>query len=268
MMNFSDVKLIVTDIDGTLLNSKHELNSEFYDLFRQLTSRGVLFAAASGRQYYNLLKLFDNIRNDLYFIAENGSYAVYREKDIFVQAMSTAVTKELLRTIDTIPDTYTVLCGKRKAYIAHDTPSFIERLSMYYERYEIVKDLKAVEGDQFLKIAICDLKGAEQHSYPYFINKSQELQVKVSGNIWLDLSHKLANKGVALEVLQKALNISPDQTMVFGDYLNDLEMMDRGTFSYAMENAHPEVKKAARYVTTSNDHEGVIRVLRQVAEVV
>src|SRR5690606_16152841 len=152
------------------------------------------------RQYYNLVKLFEDIRNDLYFIAENGSYAVYRENDLFVQSMSTVVTKELLRTIDTIPDTYTVLCGKKKAYIANDSPAFIERLSMYYERYEIVKDLKAVEDDEFLKIAICDLKGAEQHSYQYFKNKSQELQVKVSGNIWLDLSHKMANKGVALDV--------------------------------------------------------------------
>src|SRR5690606_33080806 len=115
---------------------------------------------------YNLVKLFDDIQHDLYFIAENGSYLVYREKDLFVQSMSPAVTKELLCTIDTIPDTYTVLCGKKKAYIANDTPSFIERLSMYYERYEVVRDLKAVRDDEFLKIAICDLKGAEQHSYP------------------------------------------------------------------------------------------------------
>jgi len=49
--------------------------------------------------------------------------------------------------------------------------------------------------------------------------------------------------------------------MVFGDYLNDLEMMHEGYFSYAMENAHDDIKKASRFITTSNDEAGVMKVL-------
>jgi len=134
---------------------------------------------------------------------------------------------------------------------------------MYYDEYEVVPDLLKVENDRFLKIAICDLAGSEANSYTFFRHKQNELQVKISGAVWLDLSHKLANKGRALKVVQKKFGISFDETMVFGDYLNDLEMMHEASFSYAMENAHPDIKKAARFLAKSNEENGVTEVLRQ-----
>ncbi len=51
--------------------------------------------------------------------------------------------------------------------------------------------------------------------------------------------------------------------MVFGDYLNDLEMMSKAHYSFAMENAHPDIKKAARYRAKSNDENGVVEMLQQ-----
>ncbi|MBC7688706.1 MAG: HAD hydrolase family protein, partial [Aquabacterium sp.] len=94
------------------------------------------------------------------------------------------------------------------------------------------------------------------------------LQVKISGHIWLDLSHKLANKGRAINVLQQKFNISPNETMVFGDYLNDLEMMQQASFSYAMENAHEDIKNAARFITKSNEEDGVTIVLQELLNAV
>jgi hydroxymethylpyrimidine pyrophosphatase-like HAD family hydrolase len=57
--------------------------------------------------------------------------------------------------------------------------------------------------------------------------------------------NKHTNKGNAIEKLQKSLNILPEQTMAFGDYLNDIEMLKNARYSYAMENAHPSVKEVA-----------------------
>ena len=53
------IKLIATDMDGTLLNSKNEIQDGFYEVFNKLEEKGIIFAAASGRQYYNLLKRFE-----------------------------------------------------------------------------------------------------------------------------------------------------------------------------------------------------------------
>ena len=64
--------------------------------------------------------------------------------------------------------------------------------------------------------------------------------------------------------LQKQLGISPDECMAFGDYLNDLELMQAVTHSYAMANAHPDLKAVCRYTAPSNDEDGVVRTIRQV----
>ncbi|MEP7108631.1 MAG: HAD family hydrolase [Ferruginibacter sp.] len=262
-MDLSKIKLVVADMDGTLLNARHELSPDFYPVFNEMKAKGILFAAASGRQYFNLLNLFETIRDDVIFIAENGSYVVYQGEDLLVQPMEQDVVKEQLLVARKIPDAYIILCGKKGAYVEDVTPRFIQNVQMYCERYEVVDDLLKVDNDRFLKIAICDMAGSEGNSYTFFRQKQDELQVKVSGSIWLDLSHKLANKGRAIEVLQKKYGITIDETMVFGDYLNDLEMMQQASFSYAMENAHPEIKNAARYLTKSNEENGVTIVLRQ-----
>ena len=261
--SLSKIKLVAADMDGTLLNAKHELSPGFYPLFEQMKSKGILFAAASGRQFWNLLKLFEPIKNEVIFIAENGSFVMYKGEEILVQAMEPGVVKELLLEARNIPGVHTILCGKRSAYVQNREPEFIKNVEMYYDKYEVVDDLLQINDDKFLKIALCDLAGSEANSYQFFKHRRDELQVKISGHIWLDLSHKLANKGRAINVLQQKFNISPDETMVFGDYLNDLEMMQQASFSYAMENAHEDIKNAARFITKSNEEDGVNIVLQE-----
>jgi Cof subfamily protein (haloacid dehalogenase superfamily) len=262
-MDFSEVKLVVADMDGTLLNSNHELPSDFHNVFEKLASKEILFAAASGRQYFNILKAFTGIEDHAIFIAENGSFVAHQGNEILVQGMDHETTRQQLIEARTFQDVFPILCGKKKAYVENNEPEFVEKFKLYYDRYEFVDDLLLVEDDEFLKIALCDLAGAESNSYQHFIKKQNYLQVKVSGKIWLDLSHPLANKGRALQVVQKKFGISRDQTMVFADYLNDLEMIRESRYSFAMENAHPDVKKAAQYSAASNDDNGVMRVLYQ-----
>jgi Cof subfamily protein (haloacid dehalogenase superfamily) len=261
-VDLSKIKLIATDMDGTLLNSKHELNPEFYSIFEKLKKKNIVFAAASGRQYHNIRNVFSAIEREMFFIAENGGYVVHQEEDILVQEMERQLTHELIQQAKSVEGTFTILCGRKRAYIDDETPFFVEHLERYYDEYAVVKSLLDVEDDQFLKIAICDISGAEGNTFKLFRERGADLQIKVSGNIWLDISHKQANKGRALHVLQERLNILPEETMVFGDYLNDVEMMQQAYFSFAMENAHPEVKAVSRFRAKSNDDNGVIEVLR------
>ncbi|MEP7144506.1 MAG: HAD family hydrolase [Ferruginibacter sp.] len=262
-MDLSKIKLVAADMDGTLLNARQELSPDFYPVFDKMKAKGLLFAVASGRQFFNLLNYFETIKDEVIFIAENGSYVVYKGEDILVQAMDPDIVMQQLLTARKIPGAYAILCGKKRAYVESVAPRFIENVEMYYDKYEVVDDLLKVDDDRFLKIAICDLAGSETNSYPFFRQMQDQLQVKISGHIWLDLSHILANKGRAIEVLQKKYGIGIDETMVFGDYLNDLEMMQQAGFSYAMENAHPDIKNAARFLTKSNEENGVTEVLKE-----
>ena len=73
-----------------------------------------------------------------------------------------------------------------------------------------------------------------------------------------------ADKGHALRAVQDTLGITAEQTMAFGDYLNDVGMLDAASFSFAMDNAHPDVRAHARFVAPSNNANGVVRTIRSV----
>lgn len=265
-MTFSDIRLVATDMDGTLLNSKHEIHESFFPVFRKLKDHGIIFVAASGRQYFNLAKALDAVKDEVIFAAENGSYVVFKDEEIHIQAIDPDITRELIVVAREIKHTYPIICGKKKAYVENDDEEFINHLKLYFERYEVVEDLLAITDDQFLKFTLCDLAGSEVNSYPHYKKYEDSLQVKVSGPIWLDISHKKANKGRAMEVLQEKFKVTSEQTMVFGDYLNDLEMLERAHYSYAMANAHPDIKKIARFIAKSNDENGVVEILSEITE--
>ena len=72
-----------------------------------------------------------------------------------------------------------------------------------------------------------------------------------------------ANKGTAIDIIQKKFNISKKETMVFGDYLNDLEMMSTGKYSFAMKNAHPLLKEHCNFTAESNNDNGVIKAIKK-----
>ena len=258
------IKFIATDMDGTLLNSNNEIHADFYPMFQSLKEKDIIFAAASGRQYYNLLERFKGIEDKMMFIAENGTFVVYKGKELIVNSLEKNIAKELIEIGRTIPNSYVILCGKNSAYIESHDERLIKQTAKYYERYKIVEDLTSIDDD-ILKVTICDFNGSENNSNNYFDEYRDKVQITVSGEIWLDMVAKGINKGVAINEIQNLLNIDYKETMVFGDYLNDLEMMSSAYHSYAMANAHDTLKKAARFIAKSNDENGVIQAIKSVA---
>jgi len=249
-------------MDGTLLNSSHEVSERFFDLFYKLKAKGVLFVAASGRQYNNIVSKLVPIKDDLIFIAENGGIVINGDEEWLHIAMDDSLKNKVLTVVENSPDMYPVLCTKNMAYIRKDHTQFVSLLQEYYTQFEYLDNLVTF-SDEVIKIAVFHEQDSEKYIYPVVRQFENESMVKVSGQQWVDLSHKDAHKGHALKEVQTRLNISPAETMVFGDYNNDLEMMGEASFSYAMANAHPNVKAVARYSTASNDDFGVELVLEK-----
>ncbi|CDM67427.1 HAD hydrolase [Clostridium bornimense] len=256
------IKFVATDMDGTLLNSNKEIHEEFYEVFKEMREKDIIFAAASGRQYYSLLETFDNIKDEMMFIAENGTFVVYKGKEIVTNSLDRDLALELINIGRKIDESYVVLCGKNSAYIESDDVRLVNEVSKYYKRYKIVDDITKI-NDEILKVTICDFKGSEENSNNYFVEYRDKAQVTVSGDIWLDITAKNINKGVAIKEIQELLGIKHEETVVFGDYLNDLEMMESGYYSYAMENAHDDLKKVARFIAKSNDENGVVEAIKE-----
>ncbi|MEY8759035.1 Cof-type HAD-IIB family hydrolase [Chryseobacterium tongliaoense] len=259
------IKLIVTDMDGTFLNSNHEMSMEFPEIYKELKKRDIIFVPASGRQMPSITRYFGDIENEIGFIAENGGYVVYKNKELFADKLQHNHIVDIIKAIREIPKARAVLSAKKYAYYETDDQDFIDFFSQYYTENQKREDLTEEVNDSAFKIAVYHPDGAEKYLYP-MLKKFEEfnLEVVVSGLHWLDIMNKNINKGNALEKLQKSLNISPQQTMAFGDYMNDIEMLKKAEYSYAMKNAHPSVKEAANFEACSNDSFGVLQTIKKI----
>lgn len=259
-----DIKLIVTDMDGTFLNSQYEVSPDFPAVYQELKKRNILFVPASGRQMPGITQYFTEIVNEIGFIAENGGYVVYQNQELYADKLEHTYVEEIIKTIREIPGARAVLSAKKKAYYESSDQEFVNYFTRYYTANQNVEDLTEEVDDDAFKIAVYHPEGSEKNLYPYLKNfEKYDLEVVVSGKYWLDIMNKNINKGNAVEKLQKLLNISPVQTMSFGDYMNDIQMLKNSKYSYAMENAHPSVKEAAAYKATSNDDFGVLETINE-----
>jgi len=263
-----DLRLIAVDMDGTLLDGDGRIPDALWPLLDRLHARGIRFAPASGRQLATLQHAFSEHLDDMVFIAENGAYVVEGDTEISSDAMDASFTASLVTRLRGLVaagrDLGVVVCGKRSAYIERADETFLAEARKYYARLETVPDLLAVD-DQILKVAIFDFAAAADTA-PALEDLRASHQVVVSGEHWIDVMNVGVNKGVALRRLQKATGITPEQTAVFGDYLNDLEMLDAASLSFAMSNAHPDVAARARYRAPSNLDHGVITTIERLID--
>lgn len=254
-----DIRLIAADLDGTLLDSRKRLPAELPDLLRALRARGIRFAPASGRQYYNLLKLFDD--ENMTYIAENGAMVFENGRCLFVDELPRALVRETIERVRELPGAFAILAGEHSAWCEDDEPVFTRNAEMYYARLTRVPDLNDV-GDRICKIAVFEQGNAEHGCWPALQALSDRAQVVLSGADWVDLMNPGVNKGGALRRLCGELGISPDECMAFGDYLNDRELLQAVTHSFAMANAHPDIRALCRHQAPSNDENGVVRSIR------
>ncbi|HSP40471.1 MAG TPA: HAD family hydrolase [Gillisia sp.] len=257
------IKLIISDMDGTLLNDDHELHPDFWKIEEELHQQEIMFAVASGRQYYNLEAKFEKLKDRMIFFAENGTHVMHKGKELFINKLETAAAHRFVRLGRDLPGVQVVLCCKNTAYVESRDEDFISEIKQYYERLEFIEDLTSVEND-ILKVTICDWDGVENNSYHAFKEFEIEYKVAIAARIFLDITSITANKGNAIKEVQKKLGIESGEILVFGDYLNDLEMIQNSENSYAMKNAHPEIIKAGRFVTKFNNNEnGVLETIRE-----
>ncbi|MGW2234835.1 Cof-type HAD-IIB family hydrolase [Streptomyces sp. NPDC001759] len=260
----ADIRLVVTDMDGTLLDDAGRVPPGLWDTLAELRRRGVLFSPASGRQYATLAREFAEVAEGMVFIAENGTYVVRDGVEISSDPLAPGVAARVVRAVRRLVaegvDVGAVVCGKRSAYVERSDEAFLAEVRKYYVEHRIVEDATALDDD-VIKVALFDFGSAARTTAPALAPFADSHQVVVSGEHWVDVMNRTANKGAALRRLQRALGITPAQTMVFGDYLNDLEMLDAAEWSFAMAGAHPDVIARARHLAPSNNDNGVLRTI-------
>lgn len=258
-----DIRLVVTDLDGTLLDDDREIHDEFWPLAQALFDRGIAFAPASGRYVYSLREKFAPIADEVVLIASNGAHVVARGATYLADCLPRGTAVEVVRRMRAVDGAGTLLCGLRSAYVEGHDPGLLAWIRPHYPQLTVVDDLTVV-ADDVLSVGIFDRVGAERNSLPALAPFASEVRFMATDPHWVDVVSPTADKGSAVRALQRRLGVTPDQTMVFGDYLNDLEMMATATYAFAMANAHPLLKDRATWRAPTNSANGVVRTVRTV----
>ena len=260
----TDIRLVAVDMDGTLLDANHEVPASIWPLVAELGRRGILWCPASGRQYATLARDFAPAEAQTVIIAENGAFVVRDGVEISSDTMTRDVVVEAVGigrrlAAEGLP-VGTVVCAKRTAYIESTDQDFRAEVDRYYASVTVVDDVLAVD-DGTLKVALHDAGPAAETTYPAVAHLAEAHQVVVSGAHWVDVMNRDTHKGAALRAVQEATGITSAQTVAFGDYLNDLHLLGAADLSFAMANAHPRIREAARFGAPANTEDGVARVL-------
>jgi Cof subfamily protein (haloacid dehalogenase superfamily) len=259
------VKLIATDMDGTLLNSNHEIPNDFKETISALKGKDVMFAISTGRNYLDISYKFDDYKDELLFICENGTGIYYKDECIYSKFLEKDTIKQLVKLGREIDNAYPILCGTKGLYLEDEKA--LEQLNILFPMNVPVTKVDSLldVDDGIFKVNMFDLTDAETNSYPIFKNENIEgVTLTPSGRYWLDMSSFGTNKGIAIKKVQDMFDIDYKETMVFGDHLNDIEMMQSACYSYAMKNGHDDVKEVANFETKyTNEECGVIKTIQE-----
>lgn len=249
------IRLIVSDLDGTLLlNGSQSLPKGICDQILELKKRGILFAAASGRQYANLRRLFAPVQDEIAYICENGCLVCYRGKTLYKAEMEWETGQKILRAIMEKDTAEALLSGEDTSYIQPKDPEYRYRLEhIVKNNVTVVPDILKTP-EPYFKISVYEKEGIRSTGSYWEERFSNQVTVVTSGNEWLDMMPLQVNKGTAFQVLLDHLGISKEQCMVFGDNYNDVEMLQMAGFGFAMDSAQPDIQKICGWHTDTVGH--------------
>lgn len=273
------IKLIVTDLDGTFLNSNHvTIPQENIEAFRKAHEMGVKVAIASGRTKILTDYLMEQLPFLDYLITSNGAvtYDLKTGEIVCQTLLSNEKSIEIFNILKNYDLIYEIYCNgdcymNKESYAQFDdkhvAPHIYKLLSNFIKE---VPDLEAfIDGNGIEKLNILTLSAEQRIELEEKISKSGRVAFASSfpitkgknGN--LEMTEINATKGFAIKGLANALRIGKENIMCFGDGENDCSMLKFADFSFAMANGSDYAKNTAKYIADTNDNAGVAKAIKK-----
>ena len=274
------IKLIASDMDGTLLNHNHKIPKENVELINYAKNQGIEFIVATGRAYYealpalneenincdvisfnggivydkngNIISITPMLPKDLYYTIEilksfDISYQLYTKNTIYTKSIETDINAyiDLIRSNGYDPDVEHLRAeAQQKLDVGYITE--VENIELYLNEKENPPiKIIAISND------ISKLENAAK-----LLSENTSISVTSSGANNIEIMHKNATKGEALKEIAKIYGINLENAVAIGDNLNDQAMLDIVGYSVAMKNGNTILKEQAKYVTEKTNSEG------------
>lgn len=281
------VKLVATDLDGTLLNSRHEISKENIAALRWAEAKGAEIVIVTGRTYADARAICEKAAVTAHIISNNGSAVHLKdgkklrtttiEKPLIQKALHWLHENQYYYEIATDDNTY--FCLSQQSFLkmdfdkakavdpALDSNMLKNMLGLLMSQTGILpvhalEEIFDTSRDYCKIVSVCFDKSKLLKGKEYF-RRREGLSLITSHPFNFELVSSDASKGNALEYLSHHLNISLDHVMAVGDNYNDISMFDKAGISVAMGNAEDDIKKRCSFVALSNEQHGVAYAIQQ-----
>ena len=266
-----DIKVIATDMDGTLLDPKGQLDlPRLEKILDKLDQRGIRFVIATGNEVHRMRQLLEHLAERVVLVVANGARIFENDELLQAQTWDDAMVDRALEHFKgrECQDQFVVTCmnggfvKEGTVFTELDkfmTPEMIEKL---YRRMNFVDEFDSSLFGGVLKMSM--VVGEERSdAVLQEINDLFDGHVRAvsSGYGCIDILQDGIHKAWGLVELLKRWNLKPEQIMAFGDSENDIEMLELAGISYAMENAEETVKEVATKIAPANSQAGVYQIL-------
>lgn len=259
--NIKNIKLIATDLDGTLLNNQSEISEYNKEIFAYLEKKGVEIVLSTGRPYDGMIRYKKYLNNKNHSIVLNGSMIVDKNGDfVYDEPLDKDTAEKIMNIYKKYEDVY--------LHVYRGNKCIISKEDYYFKRYAekeniegIFNGLENIDNFKFSKMLFI---GGREVLEEIQLKIKSEVQVHTSfsHNNFLEILRDGINKGEALKWLCDKKGIKRENIMAFGDNYNDIEMIEYAGTGVAMENGEEELKNKADYIAINNNDDGVGKFLK------
>ena len=285
-------KLVVIDLDGTMLNSYGVVTNETKEVIKKVEKQGVEVVVASGRPIDSIKEIAKEIESKNYFIAGNGAiiYDIKNDEIIYEKTLSKEKVLEIIKICEDNSISYNIyteneiLATSLKYNVLYYHKENLKKEESKKTKINLVKNMyeyiQNKEDVKFLKITICDESKAVFNSIIRKIKEIKEIEVLEISHMsrktikqgteefeisyyYTEISAGDVDKWNAIEFLMEKLKIKREEIMAIGDNLNDRKMIENAGLGVAMGQSTPAILELADEVTSSNDEEGISKILQK-----
>lgn len=262
----SKIKLIASDMDGTLLDENGQVPPETFDLILALREHGVRFVASSGRRYDRLCDFFSPVKDRMDFVASNGAQVFADGVQIDREVYSHLAIRRLAKTVAMFPNMHLALFDRTKSYLLDDEDKFVREVDKDLPNVERIYELPSPQVSIIKASIFCDDGNVMDNAYVLQRELGGLFTFAPSGSSYIDAMQPGISKASGIAQVMEYHGIDASEVMAFGDAMNDYEIIRFVGTGCAMANGRPALRAVADRVIGSNVERAVQSEMRCVLE--
>lgn len=258
---FKQIKLVVSDIDGTLMETNRLLSGACVQLVNRLQEQGVDFTFASGRLPYKIIPLMEQLHSKLPFVACNGACVCEKNGILYQKKFALKEVQALIRAARQQGDTVLYSFDGVEYCMEETVDSARKRKER--GRYYPIRPITEDDWEMLLVMKVNILAHASIEGLKQYLQELDSLMVTTYGDKGIELVVAGVDKLAGVSSILTKLHYEPEEVMAIGDNENDEQLLQAVGIGVAVHNAIPSIKATADIVTSHNGEQGVMEILEQ-----